>query len=67
MVAQEIWRTLDVVRGEGVATVVVDKNIFSLSRIADRLLVLSKGCIVFAGALGARQRIPKVLERYVGI
>jgi branched-chain amino acid transport system ATP-binding protein len=67
LIAQDIWQTLEVVRGEGVATIVVDKDVHSLSRIADRILVLSKGTIVFEGAPHTLEQRPDVLERHLGI
>ncbi len=50
LVARDIWRTLSVIRDEGVATIVVDKDFRSLSKIADRAVLLSKGTVVFNGA-----------------
>jgi len=67
LVAQDIWRTLGVMRGEGVATIVVDKDIRNLSRIADRIIVLSKGAIVFEGTPENLRGQPEVLERHLGI
>lgn len=42
LVAQDIWKTLGVIRGEGIATIVVDKDFRSLAKITDRAIVLSK-------------------------
>ena len=56
LVAKDIWTTLGVIRGEGVATIVVDKDFRSLSRIADRMVMLSKGTVVFDGTPAARAR-----------
>jgi branched-chain amino acid transport system ATP-binding protein len=67
LVAQVIWDTLAVIRGEGIATLVVDKDFRSLSKVADRMVMLSKGCIVFDGppdALASRQDL---LERHLGV
>ena len=67
LVAQTIWQTLDVIRGEGIATLVVDKDFRGLSKVADRMIMLSKGCVVFDGtpdALACRQDL---LERHLGI
>src|SRR3979490_3263234 len=36
LVAQEVWRTLGVIKSEGIATIVVDKDFGRLSGIADR-------------------------------
>lgn len=67
MVAQDIWKTLAVIKGEGVATIVVDKDFRSLSRIADRAVLLSKGAVVFDGTPVALQGQPETLERYLGV
>lgn len=67
MVAQDIWRTLGVIRAEGTATIVVDKDFRSLSRIADRVVVLSKGTVVFEGTPESLASQPETLERYLGV
>ena len=67
LVAQEIWKTLDAVRGEGIATIVVDKDIGNLSRVADRVLVLSKGAVVFEGTPAALAAETGLLERHLGV
>jgi branched-chain amino acid transport system ATP-binding protein len=66
-VAQEIWRTLGVIRGEGIATIVIDKDFRSLSKIADRIVLLSKGAVVFNGAPDALAAQPELLERHLGV
>ena len=67
LVARDIWRTLEVIRSEGIATIVVDKDITSLSRVADRVIVMSKGQLVFEGTPKALKDAPEILERYLGI
>jgi len=65
--AQEIWRTLGVIKHEGIATVVVDKDFRSLSAIADRMVMLAKGVVVFDGAPQALAAQPELLERHLGV
>jgi branched-chain amino acid transport system ATP-binding protein len=67
LVAQDIWRTLGVIRGEGIATIVVDKDFRSLAKIADRMVMLSKGTVVFDGAPDALAAQPELLERHLGV
>ncbi|OQW55656.1 MAG: ABC transporter ATP-binding protein [Proteobacteria bacterium SG_bin9] len=67
MVAQDIWSTLGVIRGEGVATIVVDKDFRSLSKIADRVVLLSKGTVVFEGTPASLSSQPPMLERHLGV
>jgi branched-chain amino acid transport system ATP-binding protein len=67
LIAQEIWRTLGVIRSEGIATVVVDKDFRSLSKIVDRMVMLSKGEIVFNGPPATLAAQPDLLERHLGV
>jgi branched-chain amino acid transport system ATP-binding protein len=67
LVAQSIWQTLAIVRGEGIATIVVDKDFRSLAKVADRMVILSKGCVVFDGTPTALAAQPDVLERHLGV
>ncbi|MQB46183.1 ABC transporter ATP-binding protein [Rhizobium sp. ICMP 5592] len=67
LIAQEIWKTLDVIRSEGIATIVVDKDIRSLSRVADRVVIMSKGRLVFEGSPGELAASGDLLERHLGV
>ncbi|MGN6312023.1 MAG: ABC transporter ATP-binding protein [Xanthobacteraceae bacterium] len=67
LVAQDIWKTLGVIRGEGIATIVVDKDFRSLAKITDRAIVLSKGSVVFNGAPADLMAQPELLERHLGV
>jgi branched-chain amino acid transport system ATP-binding protein len=48
-VRAEIWAALALLRSEGTASLVVDKEVRRLLEIGDRHLVMVKGRIVFAG------------------
>jgi branched-chain amino acid transport system ATP-binding protein len=67
LVAQEIWRTLGVIKGEGIATIVVDKDFRTLSGIVDRTVLLSKGTVVFDGTPAALSAQPELLEKHLGV
>ncbi|MBR1221104.1 ABC transporter ATP-binding protein [Bradyrhizobium sp. U87765 SZCCT0131] len=67
LVAREIWRTLGVIRDEGVATVVVDKDFRSLAPIVDRAVLLSKGRVVFDGAPAELAAQRGLLEHHLGV
>jgi len=49
LVRQEIWSALRRLRGEGMAALIVDKEVRRLLDIGDRHLILVKGRVVFAG------------------
>lgn len=67
LIARDIWQTLDVIRREGVASIVVDKDIRSLSKIADRIVVLSKGNLVFNDKPSVLAQRPELLELHLGV
>jgi branched-chain amino acid transport system ATP-binding protein len=67
MIAESIWTTLRTIRGQGVATLVVDKDFRALSRLADRVLLMTKGELVFEGTPAALQKTPELLEKHLGI
>jgi branched-chain amino acid transport system ATP-binding protein len=67
LVALEIWKTLSVIRAEGIATIVVDKNVQSLSKVADRMVIMSKGKLVFDGTPDALAQQGELLERNLGL
>jgi len=67
LIAKEIWNILDVIRAEGIATIVVDKDHRSLSKVADRMVIMGKGEIAFAGTPAALAAEPALLERHLGV
>jgi branched-chain amino acid transport system ATP-binding protein len=67
MIAESIWTTLRTIRGQGVATLVVDKDFRALSRLADRVLLMTKGELVFDGTPAGLKEVPELLEKHLGI
>lgn len=67
LIARDIWTTLDVIREEGVASIVVDKDFRSLSKIADRIVVLSKGNVVFNDSPSVLAQQPQMLALHLGL
>lgn len=67
LIALEIWKTLRIIREEGIATIVVDKDHRALAKVADRMVVMSKGEIAFSGPPAALQADPSILEKYLGV
>jgi branched-chain amino acid transport system ATP-binding protein len=67
MIAQTIWQTLRVIRQEGVATLVVDKDFRALSALADRVLLMTKGELVFTGTPAELKARGMLLEKHLGV
>jgi branched-chain amino acid transport system ATP-binding protein len=48
-VVDEIWRVIETIRGDGIATLIVDRHHRRVAAHAERLLVLQKGMVAMAG------------------
>ena len=67
MVAEVIWQTLGKMRDNGVATLVIDKDFRALSRLANRVLLMTKGEIAFSGTPAELKAQPELLEKHLGV
>jgi branched-chain amino acid transport system ATP-binding protein len=67
LVRAEIWSCLEQLKRDGLAMLVVDKNIGPLKALADRHFVVEKGRVVWSGDRAALEADPDVLHRYVGV
>jgi branched-chain amino acid transport system ATP-binding protein len=67
IIAEEIWRALSLVRSEGGAAIVIDKNVKSILSIADRHVVLEKGRVVWAGSSGEFKQSEEQLQMYLAL
>jgi len=67
LIRMEIWRCLERLKGNGLAMIVIDKNIGPLLRLADRHYILEKGRVVWQGVSQELRAQPGVLRQYVGV
>jgi branched-chain amino acid transport system ATP-binding protein len=67
MIAQTIWQTLGTIRDQGIAAIVVDKDFRALSGLADRVLLMTKGELVFTGTPAALIAQGELLEKHLGV
>jgi branched-chain amino acid transport system ATP-binding protein len=67
LVRQEIWRCLAALKAEGQAILVIDKNLESLLKLADRHVVIEKGRVVWQGTSAALAQEPAIQHRYLGV
>jgi branched-chain amino acid transport system ATP-binding protein len=63
----EIWAVLAILKKEGQSILLIDKNLDAMMRIADRHVVLEKGCVVWKGASAALAADTKARERYLAV
>ena len=67
LIRELVWKCLQVLRADGLAVLLIDKNVDVLSRIADRHYVLEKGHVVWSGDSAAFIRERASLDRYLGV
>lgn len=66
MIVQDIWRVIDTIRDNGIATLIVDRDYRKLLSRADRALVIQKGQVVIAGTAREVADSPE-LSGYLGV
>ena len=67
LIREEIWRIIRVIKDDGIATVIVDKNVHNLLDLADRHVILVKGRVVFEGNSDTLRADPEILHRHIGL
>lgn len=67
LIRQEIWSCLEGLRSRGQAILVIDKDLKTLNRLADRHNIIEKGKIVWTGTPDELQAAPAIAERYLGL
>jgi len=67
MIAQTIWQTLAAIRAQGIAALVVDKDFRALSALADRVMLITTGELVFTGTPAELKGQGELLEKHLGV
>ena len=67
LIAREIWRICQLVKGTGISSVIVDKNWKHISQITDRNVILVKGEVVFEGGSAELRAQPALLQQHLGV
>jgi branched-chain amino acid transport system ATP-binding protein len=67
IVRTEIWKALAALKNEGLALIVIDKNVSALLDLAKRHFVLEKGRVVWQGGSQALRAEPAIIHQYLGV
>jgi branched-chain amino acid transport system ATP-binding protein len=67
LIRNEIWASLNRLKAEGQAILLVDKHIDALLKLADRHVVIEKGHVVWSGSSAALVNDPGVRQRYLQV
>jgi len=67
LIRLEIWRTLAELKRDGLAQIVIDKNVGQLLQLADRHVVIEKGRVVWQGSSDALRDQSDIVHQYLGV
>jgi branched-chain amino acid transport system ATP-binding protein len=67
LIRAEIWRCLVRLKELGLAILVIDKNVGTLTRVADRHFLIERGRVVWSGSSSELAAAPDVQHRYLGV
>jgi branched-chain amino acid transport system ATP-binding protein len=65
LIRAEIWQCLQALKSEGLAILLVDKNLAALKRLADHHVIIEKGRTVWRGPAAALD--PALAHRHLGV
>ncbi len=63
----EIWQCLTRLKAAGQSILLIDKNVETLTRIADRHYLIERGRVVWSGTSFALAAAPEVQHRFLGV
>jgi branched-chain amino acid transport system ATP-binding protein len=67
LVRADIYNSIEQLKAEGLAILIIDKDVRALARVADRHYVLEKGRVVWSGGSGELAASVDVQHRYLGV
>lgn len=66
-IAKEIWAIIRQIRATGMATIVVDKNLSAVLKLAHRAVILVKGEVIFEGTSAQLRGRRDVIHQHLGV
>ena len=67
LIRHDIWEVLAELKAEGQTTLVIDKNLDEMARLADYNYVLVKGRVAWHGDVAAMRAEPNFAEKFLGV
>ena len=67
LVRTEIYRSIERLKAEGLALLLIDKDLKALARVADRHYILEKGRVVWVGDSRELSQNQDIQHRYLGV
>ena len=67
LIRDEIWKIIGEIKATGISTIIVDKNIDNLLKVAEKHLLLVNGEVVYSGDSQGLKDNPSILETHLGV
>ena len=67
LIRKTIWESLDRIRSDGLAILIIDKNLKDLMKLADRHHIVHKGQVVWTGTSQELDRAGDIRAKYLGL
>lgn len=67
LIRKKIWESLDRIRADGLAILIIDKNLNDLMKLADRHHIVHRGQVVWSGTSQELQRSADIRTQYLGL
>lgn len=67
LVREEIWQVIGEIRDRGIATLIVDKDLGTLLKLADQCVILERGRVAYADTAEALAASPETHHRLLGV
>ncbi|MFT6531884.1 MAG: branched-chain amino acid transport system ATP-binding protein [Limimaricola cinnabarinus] len=67
VIVQEIAKTLNVIRDQGITTIIVEQNAVAALKLADRAVILDTGSVVYDGSAQEVLKDEALRQRYLAI
>ena len=67
LIRVEIYRSIEQLKAEGLSILIIDKDVKTLARVADRHFVLEKGRVVWTGTSAELSASTEIQHKYLGV
>lgn len=67
LIRQEIWRSLELLKRDGLSLLVIDKDLEALMQLGDRHVVFGKGRVAWTGSSDELRQANDIQKAYIGV
>ena len=67
LIRKKIWESLDRIRADGLAILIIDKNLKDLLKLADRHNIVHRGQVIWTGTSQELDRAANIRTQYLGL